>query len=113
MGNHMCIALVWDDSFIVLLMYFIMNQNSLELSWIATRQQTPFLNLPQVFEHRGCSQGVKQDESDTAGFFTKTQLHEMEKQNNSFKLWNRQKSFESPSHASLLLCWYVAFHSDY
>lgn len=47
-----------------------MNQNSLGLSCIATRQQTPYLNQPQVFEHRGCSQGVKRDESDAAEFFT-------------------------------------------
>lgn len=75
MGNHMCTVLVWGDSFIVLLMYFIMNQNSLELSWIATRQQTPHLNQIQVFEHHGCSQGVKQNESDAAGSFTAALKH--------------------------------------
>lgn len=47
-----------------------MNQNSLGLSCIATRQRTPYLNQPQVFEQCGCSQGVKRDESDGAGFFT-------------------------------------------
>lgn len=84
-----------------------MNQNCLELSGIATRQQTPFSNQSQV-EHRGCSQGVKQDESNAVGFFTAALKPSCMKWKNKITHSNGKtdkKSFlDSPSCASLLLC---------